>query len=150
MRIRRAFPSDGDAVLTLVNKLLVELGGRPVAQDVGRLATELILRDVERGIIALAEESGTFLGLCTLSYQYAVWAGGRYGIIQELFVEPERRGTGIGRQLLTYVMNEAQRAGCRLIEVGTPKDSPHLDAFYERLGFVPIGPRFRRTLGQRS
>lgn len=146
MRIRRAFPSDSDTVLALVNKLLRELGAEPMEEYPGRLAADLILRDAERGIVALAEEGGQFLGLCTLSYQDAIRAGGRYGIIQELFVEPEQRGKGIGRQLVAYVLNEAKRVGCHLVEVGTPKDSPCLEAFYERFGFIYVGPRLRKRL----
>lgn len=54
--------------------------------------------------------------------------------IEELAVVPNRRGQGLGRQLITWLLEEARRRGKRQLLVGTPNSNLVAIAFYQRCG----------------
>ena len=63
------------------------------------------------------DESGAAVGVLTLSTSFAVYAGGEYGVIDEMYVVPECRSQGIGRSLVEAAVAIARRervvpAGC--------------------------------------
>jgi GNAT superfamily N-acetyltransferase len=73
--------------------------------------------DSERFLALLArDESGTAVGVLTLSVSFAVYAGGEYGVIDEMYVVPEHRSQGIGRRLVEAAVDVAAErvvpAGC--------------------------------------
>lgn len=59
-------------------------------------------------------------------------------------VDPQVRGTGVGRLLVEAVESHAASSGCRLLEVHTVGPSYEHDgyaqtrAFYKALGFIPV------------
>ena len=55
--------------------------------------------------------------------------------IEELAVVPERQGQGIGKQIVAWLIEEAQRRGKRAMLVGTPNASIGNIAFYQKCGF---------------
>jgi len=73
----------------------------------------------------LATSAGTPLG----------WLGLAEAHIEALFVAPEARGTGGGRQLVEYV--QARRPGALTVDVN--EQNPAATAFYARLGFEVSG-----------
>ena len=70
-------------------------------------------------------------------------ARGRYGIIQEMFVLPAARSSGIGMTVLRFALEQAVANGCRMVELGTPADGERQIAFYRRAGFAEVGARLR-------
>lgn len=65
------------------------------------------------------------------------WLRGPY--IELLGMFPEHRGKGLGKQVLAWAENEARREAKNLWVVASSFNHPAL-AFYQRLGFHPIGP----------
>jgi len=55
--------------------------------------------------------------------------------IMELAVVPERHGQGIGRQIVTWLVDEARRRGKAAVLVGTANSSIGNIAFYQKIGF---------------
>lgn len=53
--------------------------------------------------------------------------------LEDLFVDPDWMGRGVGRALVADVVEIARNGGIRSIEVTA---NPHAMAFYERTGFV--------------
>ena len=80
-----------------------------------------------------------------MSFVEALRSRGRYAIVQEMFVEPALRGSGIGASLLHFALDEAAASGCRFVELGTPLGGARPIAFYEREGFARVGERLRWT-----
>ena len=76
----------------------------------------------------------------------AIYAGGRFGEITELYVVPEARSTGVAAALVAAAVRVAGDKGWRRLEVGAPAQPAWARtlAFYERQGFAPVGPRLRR------
>lgn len=60
---------------------------------------------------------------------------GRTGIyLEDLFVRPQARGKGLGRQLLRSVMDCAVHRGCARVEWSVLSWNVEAIAFYERMG----------------
>jgi len=53
------------------------------------------------------------IGFATLVWMWATWAGGRVGIMADLYVASPARRSGVGRQLI-----QACRRECRRVEPG--------------------------------
>jgi predicted GNAT family N-acyltransferase len=61
------------------------------------------------------------------------------GHIGRMAVTREARGRGVGALLLTRLMAAARERGHQEVELFS---QVHAQAFYERFGFVAVGPRF--------
>ena len=75
--------------------------------------------------------------------QEALRTGGRYAIVQEMYVDRSMRGSGIGAEVMRFVLGHASAVGCEVVELGTPVDGERAVAFYEGLGFRSVGARLR-------
>jgi GNAT superfamily N-acetyltransferase len=84
--------------------------------------------------------------VCTVSYAHALRSGGRYAIVQEMYVTPALRSSGVGRLVLELALATAKQAGCPFVELGTPPAGARQIAFYRRSGFAPVGERLRCAL----
>ncbi len=129
-----------------MNALLVELGGAPLdparaAETYARLCAEPDL-----GFAVLGAAGPRSDSVCTVSFAHALRANGRYAIVQEMYVTPELRSTGVGRETLALALATARERRCAFVELGTPFQGERQIAFYARSGFVNIGARLRCPL----
>ena len=141
--IRLATAHDRDAAIDLVRRLLTELGGTPapaeeMAPVYGRFAD-----DGPSGFVVLAEDGGQFVAVCTVSFVDALRSVGRYAIIQEMYVDPGLRSTGVGMEVLRFALDHAVASGCAMVELGTPYHGERQIQFYQRAGFAEVGARLR-------
>ncbi len=93
--------------------------------------------------VLLAWDGDTTIGFLALSECRALYAEGRYGIIPELYVCPDRRSQGVGNALVTEATRVACSKGWTRLEVTTPP-LPQFDrtlTFYARQGFTVSGGR---------
>jgi len=136
---------------TAIRALLVELGGNPPAAAAMRQAARELISDPDAGALLVAEVEGELAGVLAASWQLALHCAGRYALIQDLWVDPARRGEGVGGELIASLCRLARELGLARVEVGLPRpDYPALaatSAFYEANGFTALGVRMRRGLG---
>jgi GNAT superfamily N-acetyltransferase len=151
LRIERAAPGNRDVVLVLVERLLRELEDSP--DEFQGIERRRVVRDLESAgerftaFLALLP-SGEGVGVVTLFEAFAVYAGGNYGVIDEMYVAPEHRGAGVGRRLVEAVAQEGRRRGWIRIDVTAPPEKrwDRTVKFYESQGFVFTGPKMRLRL----
>ena len=143
MKIDVATANDADLVVQLVNCLIEELGGGSLNRDLAASACLKIISDPGSGLILIAREDGQAIGVCTLSFQDAIRTLGRYAIIQEMYVVPTFRSQAIGARLIERAVAKARAHGCSIVELGTPPDGQRQEQFYRKVGFSPVGLRFR-------
>jgi GNAT superfamily N-acetyltransferase len=145
-----AGPADAVAVAAATRALLSELGASRAEQVRVEGAFEAILERPSEATVLLAHDHDLPIGLLGVSWPLALRAGGRYGLIQELWVRPDRRRSATGRLLIDALVQHARRRHVSTIEVGLPRESfPGLEqthAFYARNGFELLGARMRRRL----
>jgi GNAT superfamily N-acetyltransferase len=144
---RIARSADAPEVVRLVIKLLSELRGESWIGDEQSLVekTRNFIRNGDC-VAFLYNVDGRNIGVLTISVTKAVRTEGEYGIIQELYIEPEYRSTGYGRQLLEQAIAWMKEKGWPRLEVGLPS-LPQWEKtllFYEKNGFVQTGPRLKR------
>jgi putative acetyltransferase len=60
--------------------------------------------------------------------------------LSKMAVSPETRGRGVGRQLLAYVLEQAQALGAHTVFLGSSKRLQNAVHLYESLGFRHVPP----------
>ena len=150
-RVRPAGSADIVGVAAAVAELLGELGATPPPPAAMQDTARALLDDPDAGILLVAEADEELVGVLSASWQIAMHVPGRYGLIQDLWVESSWRGQAIGAALLEALDQRARELGVSRLEVGLPKETfaglEATAAFYRAGGFEPLGPRMRRLLG---
>jgi GNAT superfamily N-acetyltransferase len=139
--------SDFQLMASCIGKLYAELFGEgtvPKAEVLARLREQIDEEPAYWAFVA-HDEAGELLAFVTLAESFAVFASGRYGIINELWVRGDRRSAGVGADVIDFAKAFAKRRGWQRIDVSAPAD-PRWDrsyAFYQRIGFVFTGRKLR-------
>jgi GNAT superfamily N-acetyltransferase len=138
--IRKAQPQDAPLILAFVHKLAeYERRSDEVIANVDLLSQSLFCRE-PKVFCDIAEKDGEPVGFALWFYNFSTFHG-RHGIyLEDLFVEPDHRGKGIGKALLKHLARRCIDEGLtRLQWVG---------ARLERTGgrILPIG--WRKTDGR--
>lgn len=86
------------------------------------------------------DETGAALGLVHHIRHRSCWTVGDYCYLQDLFVDPARRGGGIGRKLVEHVYAVARTQGCSRVYWLTHETNAQAMKLYDRIakrsGFV--------------
>ena len=69
-----------------------------------------------------------------------------YGLLEDVFVEEEYRGKGIGKELVKRVIEKAKELGCYKLIATSRFGREIVHKFYENLGFKKWGYDFRIDL----
>jgi GNAT superfamily N-acetyltransferase len=147
LSVRKATPNDAYPVIGLIAGLLSELDGSKAELDpenLSKVYAEFISNDNNRVLMAFDREKP--VGVITLIQSIAIYAQGKYGIINEFYVLPEYRCRGVGKLLIAEAVKFGKSQNWRRIEVGAPDREKWRRSigFYLREGFVEIGPRLKR------
>jgi GNAT superfamily N-acetyltransferase len=88
--------------------------------------------------LVVAEEPGEIVGTLQLSFiPHLVRIGAERAQIEAVRVHASRRGSGLGRTLIRWAIEEARQRGCALVQLTTDAGRPDAHRFYEALGFEP-------------
>jgi GNAT superfamily N-acetyltransferase len=87
--------------------------------------------------VVLAEDDGRPLGFALFFHNFSTFLGRPGMYLEDLFVLPEHRGSGIGRILLAYLARLAVERGCGRMEWAVLDWNRDAIKFYERLGARP-------------
>ena len=148
--IRRVEAGDSLRVAAAASHLLGELAGGSGGSDREHLAAvtrDLLADGTVAAWLALDAEERP-VGLITVNECAAIYAGGRFGEICELYVDPAYRSSGLGRRLVEAVCDFARERNWPRLEVGAPglpRWQRTVD-FYRGCGFVEVGPRLKLVL----
>ena len=122
LSIEVAQPHEVYAVLELIEELLMELEDEHV--EIPWVNREKLHADIRRNLdtesgtrsgpgrlmaVLAKDPHGVAVGVLTLVESFALYAGGGYGIIDEMYVRPEYRGQDVERQLLDEAVAIATR-----------------------------------------
>ncbi|MCJ8319813.1 MAG: GNAT family N-acetyltransferase [Colwellia sp.] len=98
----------------------------------------------------IGEYENRAIAVVTMTETYALYAGGKIGVIQEFYVTPEFRASGVGSMLIEQVQIYAEQHKWSCIELCTPP-LPEFErtlSFYQKNGLIAVGGRkMRQTLG---
>ncbi len=107
------------------------------------VATEEGLKEVLFGAkpaaeVLIAREGKEAVGFAVFFHNFSTWLGRPGLYLEDLFVRPEKRGSGYGRALLVHLARIAQERGCGRMEWAVLDWNEPAIGFYRKLGAVPM------------
>lgn len=137
VRIRPAEPADVQVVAELIWQLA----------RFEKLENEVVLTEelLKIGLFGsrpyaeavLAEDDGEPIGFALFFHTFSTFLARPGLYLEDLFVLPEHRGRGVGRNLLSHLAQLAVERGCGRLEWAVLNWNEEAIRFYERLGAHP-------------
>jgi GNAT superfamily N-acetyltransferase len=142
--IRVATPADAPEV----HRLILELAEYEKLAEKVRATVEDTRAAMEEGDprihVLLAQREAApgagehAVGFALYFFTYSTFEGAPTLYLEDVFVEPSERGTGIGTQLLARLAAAARERGCRRMEWTALDWNAPAREFYENLGARPL------------
>ena len=132
--VRAARPKDMARMVGLLDLLFaIEADFR---QDPARQRQGLaLLLDDERARVLVAERAGSVVGMCTGQLVVSTAEGGAALLVEDVVVDANHRGRGVGRALLAALADWARGRGVRRLQLLADGSNGPALAFYDRLGW---------------
>jgi len=126
----------------LATDLLMNIRAEGTSEDARRVFKH-IMNSADRGLILVAESNkGTLCGYAYASYEWRAEFKGETMDIVALFVFPPWRGKGVGRALITALLENARQRGISRVSAEVHPGNSAIERILEASGFDPE----RRTL----
>ncbi|BDU17120.1 GNAT family N-acetyltransferase [Lysobacter auxotrophicus] len=105
-----------------------------------RSAMQALIGDAANGKLVLMELDGELAGYLVVGFCFSLEFGGRFGLLDELYVLPAHRGGGIGKRALEEVESLCIAAGLECVRLEVSDDNEHAREIYRRRGYT-LHPR---------
>jgi GNAT superfamily N-acetyltransferase len=100
-------------------------------------AYDAIERDPNNALI-VAEVDGAIAGTLQLTYIPGLtYTGAERAQLEGIRVAAEQRGQGVGQAMIGWVIEQARKRGCRVVQLTTDRQRPDAIRFYQKIGFIP-------------
>jgi ribosomal protein S18 acetylase RimI-like enzyme len=134
MNFREAQPADLDALIVQMRHLY-EHDGAPFDEQTSRNAALQLLREPQAGCIQVVEVGGAMAGYFVLTFGFGLEYGGRYGLLDELFINDQHRGAGLGTEAVHRAQTLCADRGVTTLLLEVDHANEKAARLYERLGF---------------
>lgn len=151
LKFIQATPDHAEIIGSLVVQLTQEICERTHAQhfdidlaDTIEHCAELLSAGHYAAIVGWSENIP--VAVATIAETYALYAGGKIGVVQEFCVIPKFRCSGVGALLIEQLRTYGQQRGWSCMELCTPP-LPEFErtlSFYENNGLAAVGGRKMR------
>ena len=152
IKIKQATEKDINVILLMMEKLYLELGEEK--ESIKFLDKNLIKEIFESGrtiILQALTETSEPCGMLTLTESQAIYAGGKYGVIDEMYVSKKYRSLNIGKKLIKKAREIALEKNWKRLDVTAPtEDNKRTVKFYESNGFTFTGPKLKLKIEKLS
>lgn len=144
--IRQARESDIPTIVNLAIKLIESMENKE-GIDLHRILRNCqnLLKDTNSYIL-VAEVNGTLIGFINFTTRRTLLHTGLSGLIDELVVNKNYRGKGIGKQLIYSAIEKCKHLGCCEVEVTTEFANINAREFYSSCGFEERGVILEKDL----
>ena len=137
---REAVPSDEAALLRMMRMLAEQEPGALVFHEsLVRGALHKFLANPELGKVWLILEEQKPAGYVVLTLGFSFEYHGREAFIDELYIEPEHRRKGLGRQAMQFVAERAREMGVHAIHLEVDHGNEPALELYRRDGYEDHG-----------
>lgn len=145
--LRTAAKADIAAIITLLREDVLGQSreGHPDDPLYGA-AFEAMMRNPDNRLYVL-DEGGTIIGCAQLTIIAGLSRKGSIrAIIEAVRIAKDRRGSGLGEELIRELIRLAKQDGATLVQLTSDKSRHDAHRFYERLGFEKSHEGFKMTL----
>lgn len=136
--IRPAVPDDSQTIADLIRELAIyeklAQSARATAEDFRRN----LFGPRPYAEVLLAEVEGRAVGLVLFFHTFSTFRGQPGLYLEDVFVQPEYRGRGIGKSLLGSLAKIARKRGCGRLEWAVLNWNDPAIGFYRSLGAAPL------------
>ena len=99
------------------------------------MARELIADPVKEGLQLIArDQDGRAVGFATIFWTWSTLTADRLAVMNDLFVEPDARGSGAAADLIAACADRCRERGVTELDWQTAQDNGRARALYERVG----------------
>jgi ribosomal protein S18 acetylase RimI-like enzyme len=108
---------------------------QPTDEEV-RATVDSLLRDpATEFLLAASDGREAAAGICQLRYRLSVWTATHDCWLEDLYVNDEARGTGLGRALIEAAFDRARARGCARVQLDVAEDNERAIEVYRKAGF---------------
>jgi GNAT superfamily N-acetyltransferase len=136
-------PADRDRVVAMMAQLYAH-GDSAFDLARARQATEALLREPEFGGVWMIEVDGSLAGYIVVLLGYSLEFGGRFGLLDELYVAESHRGRGLGASAIEFAGEQCRARGWQALRLEVGQENLRGQALYRRAGFY-MHDRFLMT-----
>lgn len=101
-------------------------------------ALDLLLARPELGFVWLARSGDETVGACVVCYAISTSLGGVVAKLDDVTVDPDRHGQGVGTAMLTALTRHLRQRGVGRIDTACHRENVAAWRFYLRHGFRPL------------
>lgn len=133
--IRSATAADMEALVGLLGQLFeieADFKPNPARQRFGLAA---MLADPETRAVRVAERGGDVIGMVTAQLVVSTAEGALSALVEDMIVDANHRGHGIGAALLRDIESWARARGAARLQLLADRENVPALAFYERMGW---------------
>ena len=107
----------------------------PSDDELLALSRALIADPSREGVQLIARQTdGLAVGFATIYWTWQTTVAARLAVMNDLFVAPEGRGSGVAERLIAACRERAAEHGARSLAWQTAKDNVRAQKVYERVG----------------
>ena len=144
-QIREAVVTDCEAIISLITGLAVyEKMEDQMINTPQRMAKVLFEEKAARAMVC--EVNGTVVGYAIYFFSYSTFIGKKGIWLEDVYVMPEYRGSGIGKAFFKALGETALREDCMRLEWSVLNWNAPSIAFYEKLGSAALSDWHTRRL----
>lgn len=133
--IRAATSADIDGLVPLLKELFSIEADFNFNEALQRKGLEIMLKESRNRCITVAVSHEKVIGMASIQTLISTAEGGMVGLVEDLIVNKEWRGRGIGRQLLKFLETWAAQKSLKRIQLlADIENTPALE-FYKRLNW---------------
>jgi GNAT superfamily N-acetyltransferase len=135
MRITVVGPADLPELLPLVRAYCDFYQVTPNDRALLELSQALLADPEREGLQLLArDDAGGIVGFATLFWTWQTLSAARVGVMNDLFVAAEARGSGVADLLIAACLERCRQHGATQLVWQTARDNRRAQAVYERIG----------------
>ena len=132
----KAGPHEAETVARLMVGFRDYLGYAWPSENAFLAGVEQLLDEVSTDFLLGAKDADSPpQGVCQLRFRFGLWRAGPDCLLEDLFVEEEARGSGLGRALVAAARDRALERGARRMELDVNEANAPALALYEAFGF---------------
>lgn len=127
-----------EQILTALRREFCELEPFPNPLDdaTNRAVVRQLIENEQLGKIWLISVDGNAVGYIVLTYGYSLEYAGRDALIDELYLQENYRGRGIGKQTIEFVSDFCRANRIKALHLEVEHENKPAQALYQKTGFV--------------
>jgi diamine N-acetyltransferase len=104
-------------------------------ESTARLALEKFINDPSLGRLWLIETEDKAIGYVALTVSYSFEFHGRDAFVDELFIDEDYRGQGVGKQTIQFIEKRCREFGIDALHLEVERTNVAGQALYKKFGF---------------